>query len=91
MFNRRARSEPVNCWSCLHFVDDPRQLERALPGLTILSSAWGSTRGNAGLCARYGTWQDPVTGCEQFAARPARVPDGCCPCYPAVTSGRRHS
>ena len=61
------------CCSCQYFLDDPTQLERELPGLTILSSAWGSTRGNAGLCSRYATWQDPVRECPAFKARVARV------------------
>jgi hypothetical protein len=59
------------CHRCRHFVDDPQQLEDALPGLTILSSAWGSTRGRAGLCACHETWQDPVTGCPDFEPAPA--------------------
>jgi hypothetical protein len=55
-----------NCHTCRHFVDDPQELEDSLPGLTILSSAWGSTRGDAGLCASHGTWQDPETGCPDY-------------------------
>jgi hypothetical protein len=31
--------EPTDCRSCRLFVDQPDELERALPGLTILSSA----------------------------------------------------
>jgi hypothetical protein len=65
------------CRSCHYFLDEPAQLERALPGLSILSSAWGSTRGNAGLCSRYATWQDPVAGCPEFAGRRAAAfPEG---------------
>jgi len=59
--------DPDSCPRCRHFIDDPQQLEAALPGLTILSSAWGSTRGDAGLCDCHGTWQDPETGCSDFA------------------------
>ena len=62
-----------SCPRCRHFVDDPQKLEDALPGLTILSSAWGSTRGDAGLCACHGTWQDPETGCPDFSPKLPRT------------------
>ena len=44
------------CESCAHFVDDPQVIEAALPGLTILSSAYGSARGDAGLCEKHDLW-----------------------------------
>ena len=68
-----TRTPPRDCPLCLHFEDDPEQLEKQLVGLTILSSALGSTRGSAGLCAHHGTWQDPVSGCPDFEPRPERT------------------
>jgi hypothetical protein len=61
-----------DCTSCQLFVDDPEELEHALPGLTILSSARGSTRGRAGICLARHTFQDPEPACPEFRLREAR-------------------
>jgi hypothetical protein len=61
--------EPGDCRSCHLFVDEPAELERALPGLTILSSASGSTRGRAGICLARHTFQDPAPACPEFRPR----------------------
>jgi hypothetical protein len=64
---RRTESEPLpDCRSCRLFVHEPDQLERALPGLTILSSASGSTRGHAGICLARQTFQDPEPACPDY-------------------------
>ena len=60
---------PLTCRECASFVDNPIALERALPGLTILSSAAGSTRGKAGICELRGTFQDPEPACDGFSPR----------------------
>jgi hypothetical protein len=57
-----------DCRSCRLFVHEPDELERALPGLTILSSASGSTRGQAGICLVRQTFQDPEPACPAFRA-----------------------
>jgi hypothetical protein len=59
------------CRECVHFQDDPAEIERRLPGIRILGSAWGSTRGDAGLCGALDRFQDPVSGneCPLFEAR----------------------
>ncbi|MCU0303271.1 MAG: hypothetical protein MUC56_04360 [Thermoanaerobaculales bacterium] len=62
------------CGRCAHFVDDPRELERALPGLGILSSAWGSTRGDQGLCTVHDLFLQPVMSCPRFADAAIRNP-----------------
>jgi hypothetical protein len=67
--------EPTaSCRDCVHFEDDPARLEAALPNLAILSSAWGSTRGRAGLCGAFGRFHDPIpaAGCRAFEARVRR-------------------
>jgi len=61
--------ETTDCRSCRLFVDQPDELERALPGLTILSSASGSTRGRAGICLARQTFQDPEPPCAEFRPR----------------------
>jgi hypothetical protein len=60
---------PADCRGCRLFLDEPSELERALPGLTILSSANGSTRGRAGICLARGTFQDPEPPCPEFRPR----------------------
>jgi len=61
----------ASCRDCVHFEDDPARLEAALPHMEILSSAWGSTRGDAGLCRALGRFHDPIpaAGCPAFEAR----------------------
>jgi hypothetical protein len=66
--------EPLDdndCRSCAHFDDDPSSIEAALPGIAILGSAWGSTRGDAGVCALYRRFHDPIpaVGCDGFERR----------------------
>lgn len=33
-------------------MNDPAKFERTFPGFTVLSSAYGSTRADAGLCTK---------------------------------------
>jgi hypothetical protein len=40
----------LTCRDCIHFNNDPAWLERVFPGLNALSSAYGSARGEAGVC-----------------------------------------
>ena len=56
-----------SCGTCRHFADDPAGLERAIPGLNILSSAFGSVRDETGLCARHDAFVTPSAGCADFA------------------------
>ena len=57
------------CANCAEFLDDPKQLESELPGITILSSAYGDTRGDQGLCCRHQRLVTPNLTCAAF--RPA--------------------
>ena len=38
------------CLACRHFRNGPRYLESVFKGMNILSSAYGSVRGNDGIC-----------------------------------------
>ena len=68
-----ARFEPTaTCAQCILFHDEPGELERTFTGMTALSSAYGSTRGRAGVCAVSGRFHDPLPACLEFAPRPAR-------------------
>jgi len=64
----KPRAKTV-CANCAEFMDEPRQLESELPGITILSSAYGDTRGDQGLCRRHQRLVTPGLTCEAF--RPA--------------------
>jgi len=55
-----------SCGVCVHFADDPAALERAIPGLNILSSAYGSVRDETGLCRRRDAFVTPVYCCQDF-------------------------
>jgi hypothetical protein len=57
---------PNTCNDCSYFEDDPKTIERAFPGLTILGSAYSSSRGNAGICERRGLFLVPVEECLDF-------------------------
>jgi len=67
----RGRNAPV-CYTLLHgrcrfFTGAPAAIERAIPGLNILSSAFGSVRADTGLCERHGVFTTTrSTACPQF-------------------------
>jgi hypothetical protein len=54
------------CGACRFFTGTPAALERAIAGLNILSSTYGSVRGDTGLCERYDVF---TTACREFQAR----------------------
>ena len=64
---------PLTCRSCRHFDDDPASIERQLPGITILGSAYGSVRGAAGICAKLERFMEPLRAeeCPHFEEREA--------------------
>ena len=57
------------CGSCEHFIDDPADFERAFPGILILSSGQGDSRGNQGLCRVHERMLAPDASCERFEPR----------------------
>jgi hypothetical protein len=57
----------MSCRSCSHFCDRPEALERALPGLAVLSSAHSSVRGRDGLCLLYDVLTNGARRCQQFS------------------------
>jgi hypothetical protein len=59
----------MKCGVCRFFTGAPAALERAVPGLGILSSAYGSVRGDTGLCERHGVFTTARSAaCPQFEA-----------------------
>jgi hypothetical protein len=57
------------CRDCRFFNNDPAWIEKIFPGLSSLSSAYGSTRAEAGICSERELFLQPVTKCPQFVGR----------------------
>ena len=53
----------LRCGRCPHYLGEPAALESALPGLNILSSAFGSVRDETGLCRRFEIFVVRTAGC----------------------------
>ena len=64
-----TKPEIATCAECAEFVDDPGELEASFVGMTALSSAYGSSRGRAGVCRVLDTFQDPSPACPAFVRR----------------------
>jgi hypothetical protein len=57
----------TRCAACRFFIGAPAALERAIPGLNILSSGDSSVRADTGLCERHGVFTTArSTACPQF-------------------------
>jgi len=54
------------CRDCKYFNNDPSFLEKSFPGLNALSSAYGSTRGENGICSKRDIYLSPVDKCKDF-------------------------
>lgn len=61
----------LQCRHCGHLVQRPEELEATLPGLQILSSAYGSVRGETGWCRRHDRFVDAAGGCADLQLRQA--------------------
>ena len=72
------------CNKCLYFQNDPKAIEAAFPGLTILGSAYSSSRGDAGICERRDLFLVPVEQCDDFVEKESESLAGGVP-----TRGRR--
>ena len=59
------------CGQCRHFVDDPADFERDLPGILGLSSGGGDSKGDQGLCAVHQRMAAATMQCDRFERRPA--------------------
>jgi hypothetical protein len=58
------------CGSCAHFRNDPGYLETLFPGLTSLSSADASVRGDDGHCRRHDRYLGAGWSCADFRCAP---------------------
>jgi hypothetical protein len=70
---RPGRDAGLTCRSCVHFDDDPGRLEAEVPGILVFGSAYGSSRGHAGLCTKLDRFHDPLPAhsCSSFEASAA--------------------
>jgi hypothetical protein len=67
MLNQKPQNAAARCAACRLFTGAPAALERTLPGLNILSSAYGSVRADTGLCQRHDVFTTARTAaCPQF-------------------------
>ena len=55
-----------HCKDCQYSVMRPEALEAAIPGLKILSSGYGSVRGETGLCRRREEFVTANSTCPEF-------------------------
>jgi hypothetical protein len=58
------------CGACRFLIGTPAALERAVPGFNILSSGYGSVRGETGLCSKHEHFVTAMTeACAAFDER----------------------
>ncbi|MBF0589798.1 MAG: hypothetical protein HQL53_11795 [Magnetococcales bacterium] len=69
MADEGADQQKGLCGDCRHFVGDPQALERVLPGLRALSSAFGSVRADSGWCALLDRFAVARDECADFAGK----------------------
>ena len=65
----RARGLPDVCQTCRHFAGSGDEIERRLPGLRTLGSAYGSVRAADGLCQLHDRYLAAASRCAFYAAR----------------------
>jgi hypothetical protein len=63
---RTAVATAGRCRDCRFFLGDAAALERAIRGLSILSSAYGAVRGDTGLCRRSDEFVTASGSCNAF-------------------------
>ena len=57
------------CRTCRHFRNDAAFLEKAFPGLSSMSSGYGSVRADDGICLRHDRYLGARSSCADHAAR----------------------
>jgi len=57
------------CLQCEYFVIDPKELETLIPGLNIVSSAYGSVRADTAYCTFKDIFLTDVIVCPEFKSR----------------------
>ena len=62
------------CAGCAHFRHAPLELERRLPGLHTLSSAFASVRSGDGLCLLHDRYVAAGSICAEYRAGTVQLP-----------------
>jgi hypothetical protein len=75
--------------ACVHFCNDPAKVEAAFGGLTSLSSAYGSTSADDGLCLLHDRYLTARSWCGQFRGGEGRQAGGETSSRTAPWPGRR--
>jgi hypothetical protein len=57
------------CERCVYFDRDPLVIEKAIPGLNVMSSGFASVRGDDGLCAHHDRHVSAHATCNFFKSR----------------------
>jgi len=67
----RIQMATATCRECRFFSCAPGALERAVPGVNILSSAYGSVRADTAICEHRGVFITPAPACSDFQPKPS--------------------
>lgn len=62
-------SEKGHCGGCAQLIRDAVEFESAFPGILILSSGQGESRGDQGLCRLHERIVTPEMSCARFQPR----------------------
>jgi hypothetical protein len=62
-----ATSVDRKCRHCRHFRNDPALIEAEMPGLTSMSSGYGSVRAEDGICLKHDRYLNAESSCPQFS------------------------
>ncbi len=60
-----------SCATCSHLLHEPQKLERTLPGLASLSSAYAAVRADDGLCSVHDRYVAGSSSCARYFAAQA--------------------
>jgi hypothetical protein len=71
MSGAQHRTGERTCAGCEYLICDPVEFEDALPGILILSSGHGESRGDQGLCRVHQRLLTPGMTCGHFQPRAA--------------------
>lgn len=55
------------CSRCRHYAGESSAVEGEVPGLAILSSAYGSVRADTAYCRRHDVFFVPLAACPEFS------------------------
>ena len=62
----KSRTGEGTCAGCVYLIQDAAEFESALPGILILSSGQGESRGDQGLCRIHQRLVTPEMTCGRF-------------------------